>query len=60
MLELTPNPPNPTKANLSPDGTITISTGKFNRAAFASELREACQDMEMGSPVIDELRGARY
>lgn len=48
------------KANLSPDGTLTIRTGKFNRSEFANELRDACQSMETGTSVMEELRGARY
>lgn len=47
-------------ANLSPDGTITLRASKFNRAEFANELREGCQEMEMGTSVMEELRGARY
>lgn len=48
------------QANLTPDGTLTIRPAKWNRAAFAAELRQSCQGMEMGTSVIEELRGARY
>ncbi len=48
------------QANLTPDGALTLRSGKFNRAGFADELRQACQDMEMGSSVMEELHGARY
>lgn len=48
------------QANLTPDGALTIRPAKWDRAAFAAELRQGCQDMEMGTSVMEELRGARY
>lgn len=49
------------QANLTADGALTIRAGKWSRTAFASELEQARQNMQMGSSVIEELRsGARY
>jgi antitoxin MazE len=49
------------QANLTLDGALTIRPDKWNRTAFASELEQARQGMQMGSAVMEELRsGARY
>ncbi len=48
-------------ASLTVDGALAIRAGKWDRKAFAAELTQARQDMQMGSSVIEELRNdARY
>ena len=48
-------------ASLTVDGALTIRADKWDRKAFAAELAQARQEMQMGSSVIEELRNqARY
>jgi antitoxin MazE len=43
------------------DGGISIRAAKWDREAFASELRKFREAMPMGESVIEQLRlGARY
>jgi antitoxin MazE len=49
------------EACLTIDGGLSLRPTKWNRAAFAAELREAAQALTMGVSVIDEVRrGGRY
>ena len=49
------------QANMTIDGGISIRAIKWNRKAFASELKKSREDMPMGESVMEELRrGARY
>ena len=44
------------QASLTIDGGISIRAAKWDRKAFASELKESREAMLMGDSVIDELR----
>lgn len=49
------------QASLTIDGGISIRATKWDRKAFASELKESRESMQMGGFVIDGLRrGVRY
>lgn len=49
------------QANITIDGGISIRAGKWDRTAFACELRKSREAMPMGESVIEELRrGARF
>jgi antitoxin MazE len=49
------------QTSITVDGGISIRPAKWNRKAFADELRQSREGMPMGDSVIEELRrGARY
>ena len=49
------------QTSITVDGGISIRPSKWNRKAFADELRQSREGMPMGDSVIEELRrGARY
>lgn len=49
------------QVNITVDGSINIRAAKWDRKAFADELKIARDEMPMGQSVIEELRRAgRY
>jgi antitoxin MazE len=49
------------QANMTIDGGISIRAAKWDRGAFACELKKFREAMPMGESVIEQLRrGARY
>lgn len=49
------------QANMNIDGGISIRAAKWDRKAFANELKKSRDAMPMGESVMEELRrGARY
>jgi antitoxin MazE len=49
------------QANITIDGGISIRATKWDREAFACEMKISREAMPMGESVIEELRrGARY
>ena len=49
------------QTSITVDGGISIHPAKWDRKAFAKELKKSREAMPMGGSVIEELRlGARY
>lgn len=49
------------RAQVGPDGTLTVRPSAWSRGKFAMELAEARDALAMGTPVVDEMRRvARY
>jgi antitoxin MazE len=49
------------EARLTVDGSLSIRPAQWSRKAFALELAQARDAMQMSEPVMEELRsGARY
>ena len=48
-------------AHITVDGSLSIRTGRWDRRAFALELKEAHSTMPVSESVMEQLRsGARY
>lgn len=49
------------RAQVGPDGVLTVKPAKWNRAQFAAELAAARDALPMGTSVVEEMRrNARY
>ena len=49
------------EAHLSVDGALNLRPAQWSRKAFAKELLQKCEELPMGTSVMEMIRGeARY